>query len=111
MVEHGGARAMSGLVSFKVQQQWCLIYIYLYRNIMKYIAYNIRKMVYTHFRAMNWWGVFFSISLSHLSLYVPSFVQRELFFDPSDRAILKHQPAMFVEKSSRKSLKNSRISS
>ena len=38
MAEHGGARAMRpGLVSFKVQQQWCLIYIYLYRNIMKYI--------------------------------------------------------------------------
>ena len=53
-------RAMRpGLVSFKVQQQWCLIYIYLYRNIWKYIAYNIRKMVYTHFPAMNWWGVFF----------------------------------------------------
>ena len=70
---------------------------------MKYIAYNIRKIVYTHFRAKNWWGVFFPYPYRIYPYTFLFFGQSELFFDPSDRAILKHQPAMFVEKSSWKS--------
>ena len=35
---------------------------------MKYIAYNITKIVYTHFRAKNWWGVFFPIPIASIPI-------------------------------------------